>query len=85
MLGWSYCIETEKWLSFRGEESESDSTSTATIQRGDCGAGVPRIPYLLIRTELCGRTLKQWLEKHEKRKRQLLLSFFEQVSTGCEM
>ena len=40
---------------------------------------VNQTPYLLIRTELCGKTLKQWLEKHPKRKRKRMLIFFEQV------
>ena len=33
------------------------------------------VPYLFIRTELCGKTLKEWLNTHKKRKRKLMLSF----------
>ena len=45
------------------------------------GAGpLHGILYLLIRTELCGKTLKHWLEHHKKRKRRRLLIYFEQVS-----
>ena len=38
------------------------------------------VPYLLICTEICGRTLKQWLERHKKRNRKKMFIFFEQVS-----
>ena len=54
-------------------------TDSVTTQSDIYGDSVQGIPYLLIRTELCGRTLKRWLETHKKRKRTRLLNFFEQV------
>ena len=37
-------------------------------------------PCLLIRTELCGNTLKTFLETYKRRRRERLFGYFEQVS-----
>ena len=65
------------------DSTKTDTAKTATLKLLEDSASVTvkPVPYLLIRTELCGRTLKQWLDSHghEKRKRERLLPFFEQV------
>jgi serine/threonine protein kinase len=62
----------------RDDDTSSTTTSTARAEVGSAGP-LHGIPYLLIRTELCGKTLKHWLEHHKKRKRQRLLIYFEQI------
>ena len=60
----------------------STTTSTSTTVAGIHTTGAPMqgTPCLLIRTELCGKTLKKWLEDHKKRRRSRLFSYFEQVT-----
>ena len=64
----------------------STTTSTSTTVAGIHTTGAPAqgTPCLLIRTELCGKTLKKWLETHDwkKRRRSRLFSYFEQVTFG---
>ena len=68
---------------YRGRDGDTSSATTSTAQAEGGSAGpLHAIPYLLIRTELCGKTLKHWLENHKKRKRERLLSYFEQVRVG---
>ena len=62
----------------RRRDDTSSTTSTARAEGGSAGSE-HAIPYLLIRTELCGKTLKHWLEHRKKRKRERLLRYFEQV------
>ena len=63
----------------RDRNTSSTATSTERAEGGSVGS-VHAVPYLLIRTELCGKTLKHWLEHHKNRKRERLLHYFEQVS-----
>ena len=46
---------------------------------------IKRLTALFIQTELCSKTLKQWLEDTtEIRERKMVVDFFEQVSSyGC--
>ena len=63
---------------YRTGDDDETTTTTASTATAVVASSAPS-PYLLIRTELCGKTLKQWLEGHQRRKRKRLFSFFEQV------
>ena len=67
---------------YRTGDDDETTTTTASTATAVVASSAPSliVPYLLIRTELCGKTLKQWLEGHQRRKRKRLFSFFEQVS-----
>ena len=64
----------------RDEDTSSTTTTTSTAVAGIAATGAQVIPCLLIRTELCGKTLKQWLEDHKKRRRRRVFNYFGQVS-----
>ena len=65
---------------YRTEHDETTSTTTSTATTEMASSASLVVPCLLIRTELCDKTLKQWLEEHKKRKRKRLFLYFEQVS-----